>query len=82
MGMPLKQWDKQIAPILRDIEVQAGWASIHAERVRKLTRKLTVKPGFDSRARDELSRAMVSLKETLAAVQEAIMDYDAKFADE
>lgn len=82
MGMPLVQWDTEVAPILRDIEAQSRWTRIHADRVKSAARFLRVRPDFETTARAELQQAVRDLGAATAALNDAIAMYDACPADE
>jgi hypothetical protein len=82
MGMPLRQWDVDVAPLLREIEAQAGWAEYHARRVKNICHLLKAKPNFDTRAKEEMDRALAELKSASALICETISMYESLPADE
>ena len=82
MGMPLRQWDVEVAPILRDIQHQSEWASHHARRISNLIHRLGIIPAFESMAKDEMERALADLKSATSALSDAIAMYDGLPIDE
>lgn len=82
MGIPLQQWDEEIAPVLHDIEAQARWCILHADRVRNLIHRLKMVPDFDSQARHELMMAQEALSAAADAINSTIIQYDGLPKDE
>lgn len=81
MPVPLERWDKEVAPYLQEIEwratrirrdVTAALAACHA---------LTIRPGFESKAKDEITNTIRVLEEALAGMQAAAAIYDGKSLD-
>lgn len=76
--MSLEEWDRTIGPKLKSIKGRAAWIRVDANQILDWVKSLPAKPDFETEALDVLADARVALACAAEALQEAIMNYEAK----
>ena len=71
MAMPIREWDKKVAPLLQEIEYRASMLRLHSENLRENVERLIAQPNFDARAVDEIDRARAALNIAAIRLHEA-----------
>lgn len=71
MGMPLSEWDRKVAPLLRDIEFRATMLKHHSHRLKENVAALVAMPSFATRAEAELVDAASAAQDVVSALREA-----------
>ena len=71
MTVSLEEWDRAVAPILQDIEMDAIWARHYLEKIANALDRMPVKPDFVTRADAEIAQTKKALYSTLRALEKA-----------
>lgn len=78
MLMPLDEWDRFVAPRLRNIEVRASWIKHYAKLIQDDVARITQAPSWEARAIDETKEARKDLRAALTDLDLALQKYDTK----
>ena len=71
MKLSLAEWDKEIAPQLSGIRIDAGWIAYYARRIKERCAALAAKPGWETEAASELDDAIVELQSAIDVMKQA-----------
>ena len=76
--MTLAEWDRDVAPILQNIEYDCRHAKLYAANILARMAVLPSRPEWTTTAADELDKAIKTLSEALDALEAAKTIYDKK----
>jgi hypothetical protein len=76
--MDLERWDREIAPHLASIRLDAGWLMHYVKKIVDACGQLAAKPGFETEAQDAIMRSIAALELALIGLRKAKDIYDGK----
>ena len=75
MGMPLEEWDADIAPVLSRVELDVSWLLWYSNSIKRQIQSLSMRPAWTTRAEEGIDKAISSLETSLKLLKEAQASY-------